>query len=153
MFTRRTATASIGPKPMRLAMHHTRQKCLQFPSCLGDEGSPTANGNTSCPDDYSSSTDHSIQQHQPSRQQLQIHSIQQQQLSGRRLQLHSIQQHQPSRQTSAQQHTATLAVQTTEAPQRTYINNSRPVDNLSSIAYSNTNCPLEELSPAAYSIQ
>ena len=30
VFTRRMATASIGLKPMRLAMHHTRQKHSNF---------------------------------------------------------------------------------------------------------------------------
>ena len=59
-FTRRTATASIGLKPMRLAMHHTRQKHSNF--TLDQTTAPAphiAHSNTSCPADDFSSTAHS----------------------------------------------------------------------------------------------
>ena len=90
VFTRSKVTASIGLKPMRLVVHHTRQKSIpisQFhsnTSCPDGDFSSTAHNNTRCPDDDFSSTAYS-----------------------RRLQLHSI------------QHTAIVVLQTSSAPQHT----------------------------------
>ena len=114
VFTRSKVTASIGLKPLRLVVHHTRQKSIpisQFHS------------NTSCPDGDFSSTAYS--------RRLQLHSIQHTAIVV--LQTSSAPQHTattdgqqktPAPQHTADsrlwQHTAIMAVQqTTVAPQHT----------------------------------
>ena len=68
VFTRSKVTASIGLKPMRLAVHHTRQKSIQISqfhsntSCLADIVSSTAYSNNRRPAENSSSTAYCRQQ-------------------------------------------------------------------------------------------
>ena len=147
-FTRRMATASIGLKPMRLAVHRNTTEIQKYIPIVQQTTSAPQHTETmaiyqttSAPqhtaDDFSSTAYsrrlqlHSIQQTTSAPQH--SHSIQQSQLSSRQCQLHSIQLHQLSSrllQLHGIQHTAIPTVQQTmSASQHT-------ADDFSSTAHS-----------------